>query len=248
VSIAWSAFGASDVGRRRSGNEDAFRVQESHGLLLVADGMGGHAAGEIASELAASTAEDVLTAALRAGAGGDALDEILRATFYNVHDAISRCCTDDPGTRGMGTTLTACVLDAEGVCRVGHIGDSRLYLLRAGELRQVTTDHTWVQREIDAGKLSAADALTHPLSHIVTRVLSDDLSPEPDVLRLDVQPEDRLLVCSDGLYNMVPDPLLARLLSPDAPLAEVVGTLLDAANAAGGMDNVTAVVAQLREA
>ena len=146
----------------------------------------------------------------------------------------------------MGTTLTACVVDPAGVCRVGHIGDSRLYLLRQGELRQVTTDHTWVQREVDAGRLSAADALSHPLSHIVTRVLSDDLSPEPDVLRLDVRPDDLLLVCSDGLYNMVPDPLLAGLLASQEPLPAVVGSLLDAANAAGGLDNVTAVVARLR--
>jgi protein phosphatase len=246
VSIAWTAFGASDVGRRRTGTEDSYRLDERHGVLLVAAGMGGHAAGEIASELAAATAEEVLVTALEAGSSGDDLEEILRATFYNAHDAISRCCSDDPGTRGMGTTLTACVVDPAGVCRVGHIGDSRLYLLRDGELRQVTTDHTWVQREIDAGKLSPADALSHPLSHIVTRVLSDDLSPEPDVLRLEVRAGDLLLVCSDGLYNMVPEPLLVRLLSSPESLPAVVGSLLDAANEAGGLDNVTAVLARLR--
>jgi protein phosphatase len=248
VSIAWSAFGRSDVGLRRSGNEDAFRVDPVHGIFLVADGMGGHAAGEIASELAATTAEEVLSSALEAGVSGPDLEELLRGSFYNAHDAITRCCSDNPGTRGMGTTLTACVVDPEGVCRVGHIGDSRLYLLRDGELQQVTRDHTWVQREVDAGKLSVADALAHPLSHIVTRVLSDDLSPEPDLLSVAVRPDDQLLLCSDGLYNMVPDPLLARLLDPSEPLQAVVGALVDAANAAGGLDNVTAVLARLHAA
>jgi protein phosphatase len=245
VSIAWSAFGRSDVGLRRSGNEDAFRVDPVHGIFLVAAGMGGHAAGEIASELAATTAEEVLSSALEAGASGAELDELLRGTVYNAHDAITRCCTDNPGTRGMGTTLTACVVEPGGVCRVGHIGDSRLYLLRDGELQQLTRDHTWVQREVDAGKLSLEDALTHPLSHIVTRVLSDELSPEPDLLSVGVQPGDQLLLCSDGLYNMVPDPLLAQLLDASEPLEAVVGALVDAANAAGGVDNVTAVLARL---
>ncbi|HET7322496.1 MAG TPA: protein phosphatase 2C domain-containing protein [Longimicrobiaceae bacterium] len=242
MSIGWEAAGASDVGRVRSGNEDAFRMDVDRGVFLVADGMGGHAAGEVASRLAADTAAERLAAAVDDGVRGAALDGALRRGFLAAYDALLHCCAGDPATRGMGTTLTACVLEPSGTLRAGHIGDSRLYRLRAGRLKPLTHDHTWVQREVDAGRLSPAAAEDHPHSHILSRVLSEDISPEPDLLATPILPGDRLLLCSDGLYNMLPEPEIAAILAGPAPLPALAASLVDAANAAGGVDNVTVVI------
>lgn len=246
--IAWEAAGGSDVGRLRKGNEDTLRMDSARGIFLVADGMGGHAAGEIASDLAARVMEEALTTAVEAAAGPQALDEALRNASHQAYEAIVQCCRDSPHTRGMGTTLTACVLDENGIGRVGHIGDSRLYRLREGVLEQVTHDHTWVQREVDAGRLSADAARTHPLSHIVTRVLSEDVEPEMDVLATPLAPGDLLLLATDGLYNMVADVEIARILTQSLPLPELTNELIDAANAAGGVDNVTVILIRIQPA
>lgn len=243
--IAWDVAGGSDVGRLRKGNEDTLRIDAERGIFLVADGMGGHAAGEIASDLAARVMEDALVAAVDAGVGAESLQETLRVAFHDAYAAIVSRCRDSPHTRGMGTTLTVCLLEPSGLARVGHIGDSRLYRLRAGVLDQITHDHTWVQREVDAGRLSADAARTHPLSHIVTRVLSEDIEPEMDLLAASLAPGDLLLLATDGLYNMVPDAAIAETLAGDRPLPELTNTLIDAANAAGGVDNVTVVLIRI---
>ena len=244
MSLAWEAAGGSDVGRVRRNNEDAFRLDAQRGVFLVADGMGGHAAGEVASALAADTALELLSAAA-AAPGADALPAALGDAFHLAHRRIRDCCAAEPRNRGMGTTLTALVLRPDLSCHVGHIGDSRLYRLRGGRLEQLTRDHTWVQREVDAGRLAPAAARSHHLSHILTRVLSDDLDPEPDLLSGSCAPGDLLLLASDGLYNLLPDPAIARLLGEEGPLPDRVQALLDAANAAGGVDNVTVVLVRI---
>lgn len=243
--IGWESAGGSDVGRLRKGNEDTLRLDQERGIFLVADGMGGHAAGEIASDLAATSTEETLTEAVDAGATGERIEQALRAGFLRSYTAIVECCRSAPHTRGMGTTLTACVLTAEGAAFIGHIGDSRLYRLRGSTLEQVTRDHTWVQREVDAGRLTADAARTHPLSHIVTRVLSEDIEPEVDLTALVVEPGDLLLLATDGLYNMVPDERIAATLDSDLPLPQLTNRLIDAANDAGGADNVTVVLVRI---
>ena len=245
MSIVWEVAGGSDVGRLRKGNEDTLRIDADRGIFLVADGMGGHAAGEIASDLAAQVMEDALVAAVDAGVGAESLQETLRVGFHDAYTAIVSRCRDSPQTRGMGTTLTVCLLDSSGLARVGHIGDSRLYRLRGGILEQITHDHTWVQREVDAGRLSADAARTHPLSHIVTRVLSEDIEPEMDLLAASLAPGDLLLLATDGLYNMVSDAAIAETLARDLPLPELTNILIDAANAAGGVDNITVVLIRI---
>ena len=237
--IGWEAAGGSDVGRLRKGNEDTLRMDADRGIFLVADGMGGHAAGEIASDLAATTTEQTLTIAVDVGVAGGGIATAIREAFLRSYAAIVECCRSSPHTRGMGTTLTACVLAPNGAGHVGHIGDSRLYRLRGGTMQQVTRDHTWVQREVDAGRLSADAARTHPLSHIVTRVLSEDIEPDVDLLELPVEPGDLLLLATDGLYNMVADEAIETILRADLPLPQLTNQLIDAAHAAGGADNVT---------
>lgn len=242
MTIDWEAAGGSDVGRLRRGNEDTLRMDPGRGIFLVADGMGGHAAGEVASDLAATAVEEAMKTAIDAGARGDAVGQTLRDACAGAYAAIVAAGRAAPQTRGMGTTLTACILERNGTAHVAHIGDSRLYLLRDGALQQVTSDHTWVQREIDAGRIAPESAQTHPLSHILTRVLSEDVDPEVDLLSFAVHPGDLLLLASDGLYNMVDDPLIASLLAAGNPLPEITTALINAANDAGGADNITVVL------
>jgi protein phosphatase len=240
--IGWEVAATSDVGRVRPHNEDAYLTDEERGLFLMADGMGGHAAGEVASRLAV----DTVYAALRGSAGGDAagdrLEGVLRASFAAAYQAIHDRCEEDPRCRGMGTTLVACVLERDGRFHIGHIGDSRDYHLRGGALEQITHDHTWVQREIDAGRLSPARARKHPLSNVITRALGADGSEPPDVLVGELAPGDLLLLATDGLTGMVDDAQLAALLVEEAPLPQMAQRLVEAANRGGGTDNITAVL------
>lgn len=240
MTIRWEAAGATHVGRVRRTNEDAFRVAPERGIFLVADGMGGHAAGEIASALAAEALTDAFI-------DGDATptEAALRRAFADAHRRLVACCAEDPATRGMGTTLTVAALDERGSLRIGHIGDSRLYHLHGGQLRQLTRDHTWVQQELDAGRLSAAESRSHPLSHILTRVLSEDEPSDPDVTSTTVHRGDLILLCSDGLHNLVDGQSLLDILMAEQPAADIAERLVANANRRGGTDNITVVVVQI---
>lgn len=233
----------TDVGRVRKGNEDSYRLDEHAGIFLVADGMGGHAAGEVASRLAAEQTLGVLTS------GGDAdAEALLRSAFESSHRAIVECCQDDPATAGMGTTLTVAVAGPDREIVVGHIGDSRLYHLSGGTMRQVTVDHTWVQREIDAGRVSPDAAGSHPLSHILTRVLSDDEPSTPDIIRFQIAAGDKLMLCTDGLHNMLDDEDLQDFLELDMDPEAIADCMLDGANDEGGLDNITCIVVAFDDA
>ena len=247
MTIAWSAVGATNVGRRRRGNEDAYHTDPARGIFLVADGMGGHAAGEVASELVSSTVAQALAAARDEGIAGDVLLQRLQTASHAAHSAIAECCAGDKRYRGMGTTLTACVVEPGGEIWVGHIGDSRLYRFREGRLEQITQDHTWVQRELDAGRISPLEARRHPLSHIITRVLSQDSDPEMDLVADRARPGDLLLLATDGLYNMLDDETIQGILAKGAPLPDTATTLIRAANRAGGLDNITGVLVEVVE-
>lgn len=246
--IAWEAAGGTDVGLLREGNEDAFRMDPDRGIFLVADGMGGHAAGEIASALAADAVAGSLAEAYDAGVGVEEIPEALQRAVHAAHGDILAYCAQHRAARGMGTTLTACVVTPDGACRIAHVGDSRLYRLRDRTLEQLTHDHTWVQREVDAGRLSPAAARRHSLSHILTRVLTDDPAPpEIDLPVRSVAPGDLLLLMTDGLYNMLDDGAIAEIVSLAIPLPARVQALIDAANGAGGADNITAVLVHMVE-
>jgi len=212
---------------------------------VVADGMGGHAAGEIASELATAAVVDTLQPVLSGSPDERSIEAALSRAVLVAHDRILHCCEEDPRRRGMGTTLTCCVLTSAGQCHLGHIGDSRLYRLRGDRLEQFTTDHTWVQQEVDTGRLAASAARNHPLSHILTRVLSDDLTPTLDIRSIDTLPGDVLLLCTDGLYNMLTDDTIASALQNPDSLEARVRQLIDSANAAGGSDNITVLLVSI---
>ncbi len=220
----------TDVGRVRDHNEDGFLVAEDLGLIAVADGMGGHRGGEVAS----ATALEALRIAFLAGA---TIEDSVGAANEAVHDQ----SIADPNLRGMGTTITAGAL-ADGSLVLGHVGDSRAYLLREGVLQRVTTDHSLVEELIRAGEITEAEAETDPRRSMITRALGLDSGVEVDVVEVVLADGDRFLFCSDGLTNMVSEDDLSRnLVETDDP-QDVARDLIDAANAAGGVDNITVVV------
>jgi protein phosphatase len=246
--------GLSDVGRVRRRNEDSLALDPSLGIVLVADGMGGYPGGDLASRAAADHVLERLRAE-RSPAPGDRPAEdwvgVMSAAVVGAHEAVRALAVGDAELAGMGTTLTALALVTEReTWVVGHVGDSRAYLLRHGSFRQLTRDDTWVQQKIDEDLLTPTQARRHPFSHILTQCLGLDPTPAPQVLSGRIQQGDLFLLCSDGLVGMldeeiIADALRAHVRGPGTP-AEVEGavrTLVAEALARGGTDNVTVALA-----
>ncbi|HET7464943.1 MAG TPA: PP2C family serine/threonine-protein phosphatase [Longimicrobium sp.] len=247
MKVTWEAAGATDVGRVRAHNEDSFVIDAQRGVFLVADGMGGHAAGEVASAIASEAVGSALRQAIDAGLDADGVATLLAETFHGAHRSIVNYSLAKPETRGMGTTLTALVVFEDGGFRLGHIGDSRCYVLRDGELTQLSRDHTWVQREVDAGRLTDRGARRHHLSHVLTRALGADSLDVPDVYAGTLLPGDLVLLCSDGLTGMLTDRMIRRILVRGGELAKRVAELVLEANDRGGRDNITAVLVRISD-
>ncbi|HEU5418115.1 MAG TPA: PP2C family serine/threonine-protein phosphatase [Streptosporangiaceae bacterium] len=225
----------SDVGRSREENEDS--AYAGPRLQAVADGLGGHAAGEVASATAIETLSP-LDAEIAPGELLAALERAVRAADSRLHDMIGA----NQALAGMGTTLTALLWSGRQLA-LAHVGDSRAYLLRDGELTQISRDHTVVQALLDDGRITPEEALSHPQRSMVLRALGSP-SAEPDLQLLEARAGDRYLLCSDGLYDVVPAAEISRVLAaavtPEAGAAELV----DLANAGGGPDNITCVIAE----
>lgn len=227
---------ASDPGRLRPNNEDAVLLDPSLGLAVVADGMGGYNAGEVA----ARTCCEALRAAL-ADSAGDTLataGERLQAAVRAANRAVFERALLEPSLRGMATTVVAVLVEGARAA-VAHVGDSRLYRLRQGQLAPLTRDHSLVQEHIDAGLLDASLARATDYRNLVTRAVGIAPRVEVDIGTIDLQPGDTLLLCSDGLTDLLTDAQLARLLCQGGPLEEAAQRLVQAANAAGGRDNVS---------
>ncbi|MEX2328511.1 MAG: Stp1/IreP family PP2C-type Ser/Thr phosphatase [Nitriliruptoraceae bacterium] len=228
--------GLSDIGRVRTSNEDAYLVADS--VFAVADGMGGHVAGEVA---ASAALEPIRALDGRVFPDGGAALDALRAAVVEANVAVTSMAADEPSYRGMGTTLTAVLLEGRRL-HIAHVGDSRAYLLRDGQFSQITDDHTLVQHLVDEGQITPDEAVNHPQRSIITRAIgvSDDV--EPDSMTLEMQPDDVLLLCSDGLTGVVDDTTIADELASGDDLAQILSRLVEKANEAGGPDNVTAVL------
>ncbi|HEX5990834.1 MAG TPA: Stp1/IreP family PP2C-type Ser/Thr phosphatase [Solirubrobacterales bacterium] len=228
----------SDTGRQRSANEDAVYVRSP--IFVVADGMGGAQAGEVASKAAAEAFDRDLP---------DAPPErVLRETIEAANREIHELAHTDPSRAGMGTTITAAIVDAsnEEVC-IGHVGDSRAYRLREGRLEQLTRDHSLVEEMRRKGQLTDAQAEDHPQRSIITRALGPEPEVQVDVQTVPAQDGDVFLICSDGLTTMLDDETIARLLTRATSLQAAVRALVDEANRAGGRDNITVVAFRLED-
>ncbi|MEO5509171.1 MAG: protein phosphatase 2C domain-containing protein [Longimicrobiales bacterium] len=231
--------------RRR--NEDAVLLRQERLLYAVADGMGGHAAGNVASALAIASIDAAFPRTPSSRIGMPRITTRLKDAFADANEAIILRAGQRPSEAGMGTTLTAVfTMRLEPSIVIAHIGDSRAYRLRhtgtdAGFL-QLTQDHTWVQQQVEAGALTADQARVHPWSSILTRVLGMEQPGEPDIIYATAMPGDTLLLCSDGLTAMLTDTAIAGILAQPAGLSDIAAQLIDAANAAGGRDNTTVVL------
>ena len=234
----------SDVGRCRKVNQDMFLLDESLGLFAIADGMGGHAAGEVASDLAINA----LAGSLRDSDRGDGAwspteaAELLRIALNEGNRKICESVTARAEWRGMGTTMVALVL-AEDRAVIGHVGDSRAYLLRDGELRQLTSDHSWVNEQVKLGLLTSEQAHRHPMRNIVTRALGNQPAVEVDLIVETIQPGDIFALCSDGLSGMLDDQEIREVLSARGSVPQAAcQELVERANNRGGEDNITVIV------
>ena len=228
--------GMTDTGRKRRHNEDSYVVAPP--LFAVADWMGGANAGEVASGLAVET--------LREGSSNESAGErFVVSLIQEANRRVYQRQTDDATASGMGTTMTVALLE-NSIVRIGHVGDSRAYLYRDGEIRQLTEDHSLVGELVRSGKLSAEEAETHPQRSVITRALGTDPDVDVDTFTVDVQPGDLFLLCSDGLYSMVgTDKILDLLRTNRNDLDTAAKQLISAANRKGGDDNITVVAFEI---
>lgn len=253
IQLTWAV--RTDPGLRRTSNEDSHSAQPDIGLFVVADGMGGHVAGEIASRVAVES----ISAFIRETAGEDrnrtwpfpfepelSLDgNRLKAAFRLANRRIASTIADSQDLRGMATTASAVLIGKERAC-VAHIGDSRVYVFHAGTLNQITDDHSWVEEQVRAGMLTPDAARQHPWRNVVTRALSGAEDPEIDVVEKKPSKGDRFLLCSDGLFGVVSNERLGEIMSDrSSPLDVLCGRLIEAANAGGGPDNITVLIVQI---
>lgn len=238
-----SAVG-SDVGRRRENNQDS--AVTSPRILAVADGMGGHAHGEVASAVAISALLDMDARLRDVDLSGVDLLAALRGAIEEAAARLTGLAQQNPDLRGTGTTVVALVVDGT---RIGalHLGDSRAYLLRDDRLHRLTRDHTLVQSLVDEGRISEAEAATHPRRSWLVKTLQDSSAPEPDLFHVEGVPGDRYLICSDGVTAVLEDGQLHEVLAGVADPAAAVAELITRANAGGGPDNITCIVADLVE-
>ncbi|MGX6449503.1 Stp1/IreP family PP2C-type Ser/Thr phosphatase, partial [Patulibacter sp. S7RM1-6] len=223
----------TDTGRQRPGNEDSFLVRMP--LFAVADGMGGAQAGEVASRMAVEVLHEGL------GDGTGTVAERLRDQVVEANRRIHERAQGDASNAGMGTTLTAAYVDVNALVVV-HVGDSRLYRLRGGELERITRDHSLVEELVRQGRLTPEEAAEHPQRSIITRALGPEAEVAVDSEVLRAEDGDLYLVCSDGLTGMLSDDRIADVVNGAGSLQEAVDTLVDAANEAGGRDNITVLL------
>ena len=246
-----SSAAATDTGLRRSANEDSCSVREDLGLYVVADGMGGHTAGEVASGVAVEGIVAFVEATITISPDQtwpipfDPQQSVnanrLRAGFQMANRRLASQIASSTELRGMATTAVA-VLAADGVATLAHVGDSRAYRLRGGALDRLTRDHSWVEEQIRVGALSESAAREHPWRNIVTRALSGAEDLEVEVQELALEPGDRLLLCSDGVFTVLSDDRIGEMLASDGGLDGICAALIQGANDGGGPDNVTAIV------
>lgn len=254
MKIAYHAV--SDVGRKRKGNEDSLFVNPEHHLFVVADGMGGHAAGEIASKVAVEAINEFIcmTAGDEEITWPFGLDDSmsydgnrLKTAVRYANNKVLDTTRESAEYEGMATTVVGVLVDGA-TANLAHVGDSRIYLYRQGTLGQLTSDHSWVNEQIKSGILSADQARTHPLRNVVTRALGGRADLDVEMQVHQAEAGDVLLLCSDGLTTMVPDPEIARVLSENEHDVEAAAqALVNEANARGGEDNITVLLLRFQE-
>lgn len=240
--------GLCNIGRMRAENQDRWTSDPAGGLFIVADGIGGGPAGGLAAQVVVDTLPGLVRKRINGLTDGSASEALasVAGSLAELSDRLLHESLGKPGLSGMGSTVVmALVRDGQAV--VGHLGDSRAYLLREGKLRQLTKDHSLIQLLIETGNLDPRDAETHPARGQLTRFVGMTEEPLPEVSSMEVQAHDRLLLCSDGLSGMLSDEVMTRILARHEEPEVACRQLIDAANSAGGKDNITALVLEFGE-
>jgi protein phosphatase len=235
--VRYAVAALSDCGRKRSSNEDAFGFSAEHGVYLVCDGMGGAAAGEIASSLAV----DEVLRRLSGRAGAAPLQDAVEEAICAANQVILSRGQRNPRFNGMGTTLVGLVTEGSRVL-VFNVGDSRCYRLREDSLKQISLDHSLVEEQVRMGRMTHEDARRSSLRNVITRALGTQPTVEPDIFELQAEQGDLFLLCSDGLTGEVSDAQIESILAANLPLDDICTSLVDAANQAGGHDNITCLL------
>jgi protein phosphatase len=246
----------SDIGRKRKSNEDFYCADDEQGLYVVADGMGGHAAGEVASEVAVETIEEFIKLT------GDSQDQTwpygldenlsfngnrLKTSIRFANRRVIEKTREQAEYEGMATTVVAALI-GDDQADIAHVGDSRLYLIREGHIECLTDDHSWVNEQVLSGVMDVEQARTHPLRNVVTRALGGKEELEVDMQTLQLQAMDLLLLCSDGLTSMLDDEEILKIILTDGhDKQRALSGLIDAANQSGGEDNTTAILLSLHD-
>jgi len=253
------SHGATDVGMKRRHNEDVYLIDQEIGLFLVADGMGGHAAGEVASKIAADSIRDYI-ARLSPPSPAETWPEhwdpehkassnMLRDAILSAHQNVMQAVDEDPARKGMGTTVVVAFHEDESsILTVAHVGDSRAYRLRKGKLEILTQDHSWVHEQVVAGLLTEEAGRSHPLKNVVTQALGGSALPQATILETPMIEGDLFLLCSDGLNTMLEDREIGDILRSAGSLEEIASRLILTANERGGNDNTTIVLLQSLQA
>ncbi len=255
---AIESFGVTDVGRKRKHNEDNLLCDvngdSEEGLFIVADGMGGHAAGEVASKITVDTVGEFIAATRQKEEATWPFkynhelhfnSNRLSVAIEKANERVMAAVAAQPWLKGMGTTVVAGLLDGK-ILSLAHVGDSRAYLYRDGQLSRLTDDHSWVHEQVAAGILTEDEAKSHPLKNVVTRALGGGPSVFPDLQELSFQVGDAFLFCSDGLTTMLSDEEIRDGLAADPDPQKVCERLVELANEKGGVDNITVVVARIK--
>ena len=232
----------TDVGIVRSGNEDNYLMLAERGIFIVADGMGGHAAGEVASEMAVRITSNQI-GSIRGLSDEDASERV-RAAIRSANDAIFERTLSEHDKRGMGTTATVLVLMPQRYL-IGQVGDSRAYLLRQADLQQLTKDHSYVQEQVDAGLLTPDQARVHPYSNVITRCVGASMDVAPDIYFGTLEAGDVILLASDGLTGMLEDEQISNIMESEGGPQVWVDRMVAEANRRGGLDNITAIVVRI---
>jgi serine/threonine protein phosphatase PrpC len=235
--VRYAVAALTDCGRVRPSNEDTCKYSADHGVYVVCDGMGGAAAGEIASSMAA---EEMLRQLGRADLAKP-LEESIEEAIRAANEAIHSRAESDFHLNGMGTTLVGLVTEGRRVL-VFNVGDSRCYRLRKRKLEQISRDHSLVEEQVRMGRMTPDEAQRSPLRNVITRALGTQPSVEPDIFELKAEAGDIFLLCSDGLTGEVPHLQIEALLAADLPLEQLCANLVEAANVAGGHDNITCLL------
>ena len=244
VPLTFELQAAVDTGRARSNNEDAVAIDPKASLAVLADGMGGYNAGEVASHMATSFICNELGRWLREASEQADDDDVRRALDLcvdNANRAIFNAAHSNPRYAGMGTTLVVALFRGSRLL-IGHIGDSRAYRLRAGRLQRITRDHSLLQEQIDAGVITTEQAAFSANKNLVTRAVGVEDAVILETQQFDVQSGDTYLLCSDGLTDMLDDSVIAQILDADEPLTSLCSSLVSAANEAGGKDNIAVIL------